>query len=201
MKSDYNQGIKARRSVSKVIKTKCYFIFLKTAWIPNHTDCQETSAVAKCHGATPQWHHSKWLTASGPAPLDYSMFRVPLVYGKHFVGQSLQKSALLTLNFMLRENEQCVECMNTGLCFRLKHRDISATAYWIYCSIVGATVTVHQFFCILHYTSETFFRNLTRSVMLACLSCIIVCEEQTCPIKCVKQESTPLFFHLSHAYM
>ena len=64
VKGAYNQGIKARISVSKVIRPWLNFRFFKTAWIPNQTDCQETCAPTSRHGATPQWRHSKWLTAT-----------------------------------------------------------------------------------------------------------------------------------------
>ena len=64
MKGDYNQGMKVRISVSKVIRTELNFRFLKTALIPNQTDSQEPFAVTLRHGATPQWRHSKWLTAT-----------------------------------------------------------------------------------------------------------------------------------------
>ena len=68
MKGDYNQGIKARNSVSKVIQPQLNFRFFKTAWLPNQTDCQETFAITSRHGATPQWRHSKWVTASTSPP-------------------------------------------------------------------------------------------------------------------------------------
>ena len=64
MKCDYYLGIKGRIFVSKVIRPELNFRFFKTAWIPNQTDCQETFAVTSRHGATPQWRHSKWLTAT-----------------------------------------------------------------------------------------------------------------------------------------
>ena len=64
-----------------------------------------------------------------PAPRDYSMLRVPMISAKHIVSQSVQKLCFLTLNFMLLENAQCVECMDKGLCFLLKHRNIIATTY------------------------------------------------------------------------
>ena len=39
-----------------------YIQILKTAWLPNQTNCQETFAVTSRHGATSQWRPSKWLT-------------------------------------------------------------------------------------------------------------------------------------------
>ena len=59
MKGDSNQGIKARISVSKVIRPLLNYRFVKTAGIPTQTDCQETFAVTSRHGATPQWRHSE----------------------------------------------------------------------------------------------------------------------------------------------
>ena len=59
------------------------------------------------------------------------MLRVPLVQHVHYilsVNHCINK-ALLTLNFVLRENAPCVECMDKGLCFLLKYRAIVATAY------------------------------------------------------------------------
>ena len=64
MKGDHKQGIKARISVSKAIWPWLNCRFFKTVWIPNQTDCQETFVVTSHHGAIPQWHHSKWLTAT-----------------------------------------------------------------------------------------------------------------------------------------
>ena len=44
--------------------------------------------------------------------------------------------------------------------YNCNNQFISSSSLWVYecppwCSIVGATVTVHQFFCILHYMSNT----------------------------------------------
>ena len=79
MKGDYNQGIKERISVSKVTRPKLNFRFFMTAWIPNQTDCQETIAVTSRHGATPQWRHSKWLTAT-TRPRTLRLFDIKSTY-------------------------------------------------------------------------------------------------------------------------
>ena len=75
----YSQGRKARISLSKVIRPKLNFKFFKTAWIPNQTDCQETFVVTSHHGATPQWRHSKWLTAT-TRPRTFRLFDVKSTY-------------------------------------------------------------------------------------------------------------------------
>ena len=38
-----------------------------------------------------------------------------------------------------------------------------------WCSIVGATVTVHQFFCILHFQPPSFFNHITPPPRIFCL--------------------------------
>ena len=57
---------------------------------------------------------------------------------------------------MLRENAQCVECMDKSLCFLLMYS-------------------------LMNITSETL---LTRSAMLECLSSINVSDEQTSKLMC-----------------
>ena len=79
MTGDSNQGITARIFVSKVIQPSLYYWFFKTAGILNQRDCQETFAVNSRHGATPQWRHSKWLTAT-TRPRALGLFDVNSTY-------------------------------------------------------------------------------------------------------------------------
>ena len=76
-----------------------------------------------------------------------------------------RNNALLTLNCMLREYAPCMECIDKGLCFLLKHRD-------------------YHHHSLLNIISETFFRNSTRSAMFACLSWNNVSEEQMSDLMC-----------------
>ena len=114
-----------------------------------------------------------------PAPWDYSMLRVPMISAKHIVSQSVQKKCFSTLNFMLLENAPCEECIDKGMCFLLKHRNIIATAYWMLLLKPSFVISQGQpcwytFHAIMPATNKR-------------------------PIKCVKPKLTPLYFHSLHA--
>ena len=81
---------------------------------------------------------------------------------------------------MLLENAPCVECMDKGLCFLLKHRKIIATAYWIL--LLKPSFVISQGQPCLHTFHELMSAKNKRS------------------IKCVKPKLTPLYFHSSHAW-
>ena len=78
-KGDSSQGIKARISVSKVVRPELNYRFFKTAEIPNQTDGKVTFAVTSRHGATPHWRHSKCLTAT-TRPRTLGLFDVKSTY-------------------------------------------------------------------------------------------------------------------------
>ena len=81
---------------------------------------------------------------------------------------------------MLPENAPCVECMDKGLCFLLKHRNINATAYWILHLKPSFVISQgQQFWHTLH---------------------ALMSAKNKRPIKCVKPKLTPLYFHSSHAW-
>ena len=91
-----------------------------------------------------------------------------------------RNNALLTLNFMLLDNAPCVECMDKGLCFLLKHRNIIATTYWILRLKPSFVISQgqpcwHTFHALLSAKNKR-------------------------PIKWVKPKLTPLYFHSSHAW-
>ena len=115
-----------------------------------------------------------------PAPWDNSMLRVPMISAKHIVSKSVQTNALLTLNFMLLENAPCVEFMDKGLCFLLKHRDNIATTYWKL--LLKPSFLISQGQPCWH----TFHALMS--------------AKNKRPIKCVRPKLTPLFFHSSHAW-
>ena len=81
---------------------------------------------------------------------------------------------------MLLENAPCVECMDKGLCFLLKHRNIIATAYWIL--LLKPSFLISQGQPCWHTFHALMYAKNKR------------------PIKCVKPKSTPLYFHPSHAW-
>ena len=91
-----------------------------------------------------------------------------------------RNNALLTLNFMLLENAPCVECIDKGLCFVLKHRNIIARAYWIL--LLKPSFVISQGQPCWH----TFHALLS--------------AKNKRQIKCVKQKLTPLYFHSSHVW-
>ena len=111
----------------------CPFRFFKNAWIPNQTDCQETFAVTLRHGATPQWRHSKWVTAT-TRPRTLRLFDVKSTYdiGKTYC-QSISAEKILCWHWILCfwKNAPCVEFMDKGLRFLLKHRNVIAITHWI----------------------------------------------------------------------
>ena len=81
---------------------------------------------------------------------------------------------------MLLENAPCVECIDKGLCFLLKHRYIIATAYWIL--LLKPSFVISQGQPCWH----TFHALMS--------------AKNKRPIKCVKPKLTPLYFHSSHAW-
>ena len=81
---------------------------------------------------------------------------------------------------MLLENAQCVECMDIGLCFLLRHRHIIATTYWIL--LLKHSFVISQGQSCWHTFHALMSANNKR------------------PIKCVKPKLTPLYFHSSHAW-
>ena len=81
---------------------------------------------------------------------------------------------------MLLENTPCVECMDKGLCFLLKHRNVIATAYWI----------------LLLKPSFLISQGVTCWYTFHAL----MSAKNKRPIKCVKPKLTPLYFHSSHAW-
>ena len=91
-----------------------------------------------------------------------------------------RNNALLTLHFMLLENAPCVECMNKGLCFFLKHRNIIATAYWIFVLKPLFVISQGQP-CWLTFNALMSAKNKR-------------------PIRCVKPKLTPLYFHSTYAW-
>ena len=135
-----------------------------------------------CHGATPQWRHSKWLTATTRPPhLEIIRCWEYLWYPQNILSDNqCRNNALLTLNFMLLENAPCVECMDKGLCFLLKHRNIIATAYWIL--LLKPSLVISQGQPCWH----TFHALMS--------------AKNKRPINCVKRKLTPLYFHSSHAW-
>ena len=76
---------------------------------------------------------------------------------------------------MLLENAPCVECMDKGSCFLLKHRNIVATAYWKL--LLKPSFVISQGQPCWH----------TFHVFMSAKNC-------------VKPKSTPLYFHSSHAW-
>ena len=87
---------------------------------------------------------------------------------------------MLTLNFMLLENAPCVEWMDKGLCFLLKHRNIIATAYWIL--LLKPSFVISQGQPCWH----TFHALMS--------------AKNKRPIKRVKPKLTPLYVHSSQAW-
>ena len=85
---------------------------------------------------------------------------------------------MFTLYFMLLENAACVECMDKGLCFLLKHRNIIATAYWIL--LLKPSLEISQGQPCWH----TFHALMSAKNKL--------------PIKFVKPKFTPRYFHSSN---
>ena len=81
---------------------------------------------------------------------------------------------------MLLDNEPCVECMDEGLWFLIKHRDIIATTYWIL--LLKPSFVISQ--------GQPCW-NTFHALMSA---------KNKRPIKCVKPKLTPLYFHSSHAW-
>ena len=81
---------------------------------------------------------------------------------------------------MLLENAPCVECMDKGLCFLLKHRNIIATAYWIY--LLNPSFVISQGQPCWH----TFHA--------------LISAKNKRQIKYVKPKLPPLYFHSSHAW-
>ena len=81
---------------------------------------------------------------------------------------------------MLLENAPCVECMDKGLCFLLKHRNIIATAYWM-------LLVKPSFLISLGQTCWHTFHALRSA-------------KNKRPVKCVKPKLTPLYFRSSHAW-
>ena len=80
---------------------------------------------------------------------------------------------------MILENAACLECMDKGLCFLLKHRIIIATAYWIF--LLKPSFLISQGQPCWH----TFHALMS--------------AKNKRPTKCVKPKLTPLYFHSSHA--
>ena len=81
---------------------------------------------------------------------------------------------------MLLENAPCVECIDKGLCFVLKHRNIIARAYWI-------LLLKHSFVISQGQPCWHTFHALLSA-------------KNKRQIKCVKQKLTPLYFHSSHVW-
>ena len=75
---------------------------------------------------------------------------------------------------------QCVKCMDTVLCFLLKHRNIIATNCWIL--LLKPLFVISQGQQCWH----TFHALMS--------------AKNKCPIKCVKPKLTPLYFNSSHAW-
>ena len=78
------------------------------------------------------------------------------------------------------ENAPCVECMDKGLCFLLKHSSIIATVYWIL--LLKPSFVISQGQPCWH----TFHALMS--------------PKNKRPIKCVKPTLTPLYFDSSHAW-
>ena len=84
------------------------------------------------------------------------------------------------MNFVLLENAPCVECMDNGFCYLLKHSNIIAPTYWIL--LLKHSLLVSQGLPSWH-TFHT-----------------LMSAKNKRPIKRVKPKLTPLYFHSSHAW-
>ena len=96
--------------------------------------------------------------------------------------QSINAEIMLCWHWMLYfwKNAPCVECMDKGLCFLLKHRNIIATAYWIL--LLKPSFLISQGQQCWH----TFHALMS--------------AKNKRPIKYVKPKLTPLYFHSSYAW-
>ena len=117
------------------------------------------------------------LQRTGPAPWDYSMWRVPMISAIHIVSAEMMLCWHWILCFW---KTQRVKCMDKGLCFLLKHRNIIATTYWIL--LLKPSFLISQGQQCWH----TFHALMS--------------AKNKRPIKCVKPKLTPLYFHSSHAW-
>ena len=85
MKRDYNQGIKAKTALSKVIRTLFKLPILKDCLNTKWNSCH---AIAQHHNGAVR---NDSILQLDPSTLIFSVLRVPLVYVMHIVGQSVQK--------------------------------------------------------------------------------------------------------------